>query len=471
MDSIFFKYFRKEFPYIILVFSLAFITSHFSAAAAEEIVPHEQLEKAVARHECDKCQGYVLPGRVVPSPYSEYTLWSDLPEVFCSNGVLYANTPVLPSHPEGDVPEAMLVQEQKEGFQYIDGSFDVFLFHTVYHCRPKSPSKRIAVYVRNDGDAPVVLEPKQIISTDGEIGRVHQMESDINRRIMEDRWDRPIDLVKIEPGQGAVVAYSKRFAAEKDGPDSSTSTNCFGFVRTELVGEGVEGLAPRLTVFVVAVDARPVPALQKQVEEVLDLGALSGDTVVDMTTPPSGCQVRRATGVFRSYVWESRPVMLDVSKIEEQKEMAFLMAAWENGTRSCPGARQTADLLIHPPYTRPDTIGNYMVDHIVRLTLDNPSETKPRTVDLRFRKEDADVGLAWRTLVKAGGPVEDIVLLQQPVVTGWAGPKQEDVSRSFLAEGQGLITIPPGEQKSVGLHFQVIGNSSLPFDLVVRVVE
>lgn len=80
---------------------------------------------------CSRCGGWLLPGSVGPSTDSVYTIHSDLPERFLTEGVLYATTPVLPPFDLNNgqpLSEAMRTQVN-QGFTTIDDDFEVFVFH------------------------------------------------------------------------------------------------------------------------------------------------------------------------------------------------------------------------------------------------------------------------------------------------------------------------------------------------------
>ncbi len=427
------------------------------------------LETLVPTQECDKCLDTLLPGSALVHPATKYTIWSDLPEVFCSPGVLYTTVSPLPPDPDGSPSLEMRTQEGAESFGGIDGSFDVFLFHTVYHCEDREP-RRVVVYVRNEGGGEITIHPKQVIRTEGTIGRVHEMEGTLARRVMEENWDTPIFSTMISPGEGQVVAYSKRFAMPSDGPDASTNTNCFGFARAEVINPDAYQHPTKLQVYVVGIEAGPVEDMASAAEALLNQAAKSGEQYIDFTTRPSGCQVRRATGVFRSFTWQSERVDIDARLLGEEG-ITFPMALWDHVTQGCPGASQTVPLILHPPYNRDDTIGNYMVQCQVLLRLFNGDPGGPRTVDVRFGKKDADVGLAWRAAVRDPDTAEDFSWEALPVRLGWAGPKQDEMTRSFLGYEGGPITLAPCEVRDVYIQFMIQGNSSLPFDLKVVPAE
>jgi len=410
--------------------------------------------------DCDKCRDLLLPGRAVPHSRTAYTIWSNLPEVFCSPGVFYSTVGTLPPDSNGNPSASMRKQVRDQSFAAVNDAFDIFLFHTIHGCADAGP-RRIVVYVRNVGTALAILYPRQILISDGVVGQAHEMESTVGRRVLEDDWDRPIFATAIEPGDGAVVAYSKQFGMQEDGPDSSRNVNCFGRVRVRMD----ERTASRLDVYVIALEAAPVEENASRAEALLDQTALSGEKHIDFNTRPSGCQVRRATGVFRSFVWRNDPFLIDADALSPEG-LVFPMALWDLVTEGCPDARQTVDLLLHPEYTRSDTIGNYMVDYRIQIQLVNRNSVEFRRVDLRFGKSDADIGIAWR-VANVEALLSDSDIDVQPVRTGWAGPKQDGMTRSFLEFDGGPITLRPCETRSVGLHFLVLGNSSLPFDLRV----
>ena len=154
----------------------------------------------------------------------------------------------------------------------------------------------------------------------------------------------------------------------------------------------------------------------------------------------------------------------------------FLMAAPRVQTASCPQASQTSPMLLHPGYVHDDTVGNYQVEYLVPLTMENPSES-PVGVDVRFGKNDADVGLAWQVNV-GDAPARREAMLSLPLRVQWAGAWRTDDlpdnTRSFLAPAApgdsatpGCLVLAPGERRVVTLRFMVVGTSSLPFTLNV----
>jgi len=410
---------------------------------------------------CNKCAGYALPGERIPSHETKWTIHSDLPETFTSEGVLYATTPVLPPFNalSGDpISEEMRTQVNR-GFKTIDDDFEVFFFHTT---NPPStnPGRRVVVYVRNAGDAPVTIDPRQAVTTEGLIGTVHEMENNLAKKVMAGNWDEPHAPVTLQPGEGAVVASSTIFAAPRQTPEASRNRNAFGVVQAQVEPAGKADVE----VFVVGLPAGPAETMKQDAEKLLGIGANSGEAVIDMTSEPSGCQVRRSTGVFESFSWKSAPVVVDLD-VATSPSLRFPMAVPEVQSQGCPEIQQTAPLVLHSRASRPDTVGNYMNEYLLSFEFINTG-TEPKSPDLRFGKEDADIGLAWQYAVgpKPATPEE---LRALPVHAAWAGPKQtadlEDNTRSMFINGRPVVA--PGASVHVGVRFMIVGNASLPFHL------
>ncbi len=425
------------------------------------------LKALTATVECSQCKEHALPGAIEPSTHAVYMLHSDLPEMFDTNGVLYTTRTVLPPFELKD--GTMLAEEMRtqvnRGFTTIDDDFEIFLFHISQPGDGSTP-RRLVIHVQNTGSEPVVLTPRQVIITDGTIGTVHEMESTLGRRVLEERWDRPFESVTIAPGAGDVVAYSKQFSAKANGADSSSNVNCFGIVRADVKAEG--GGPANLEVSVVAIDGTPaLTTLGKQAAAHLQSGARSQEGYFDFKTEPAGCQLRRAAGVVRDFAFRSEMVTVDVDALASET-LRFQMALPAVQSRECPEARQTSDFILSPKFNRPDTVGNYMMEYFVRFHVVNRNSTLARSFDLRFGKNDADIGLGWEVL-RGSTPASDEQLKAQPTRTGWAGPKQTgdlaDNTRSFLAEDGAPILLGPCEEEYVVVRFMILGNSSLPFQL------
>ncbi|MCX7718757.1 MAG: hypothetical protein N2111_10215 [Candidatus Sumerlaeaceae bacterium] len=411
---------------------------------------------------CSQCSNYLWPGSQELSTATKYAIISDLPETFCGDGVLYATVPVLPPDAAGVVPLAMRTQVAPNGFTYIDDSFDVFLFHNIVGCTPNPGSTRIVVYVKNEGTGPITINPKQIIINDGVIGTVHEMESNLGQRELSENWDTPISSVVLAPGTGDVIAYSKRFNDTANTSDRSTNVNCFGRVRAAVTNANPITSPTRLHVYIVAIDGQPVANNKTLAEANLNVYAKSGDSV-SITAPPSGCQIKRAVGVHRTFTWRGGPLTMDALLITAPGR-TFQMALWKLVSTACTAARQSRDMELYPPFTHNDTIGNYHVNYRVRVRLINRDQMETRSVDLRFGKTTADVGLAWRVGLSDNG-LSDAQVDALTVTTGWAGPNQTSTTRSFLTPVGGPVALGPCSAKTVDLRFLILGNSSLPFQI------
>lgn len=420
---------------------------------------------------CGTCGAMLLPGAAEPHPETGYHIISDLPEAFgddttsAGNGVLYATTAVLPPDSTGSpVPLALRTQTATGGFTTIDGSFDLFLFHIARPGTGAAP-RRITVYVRNDGTAPIDIDPEQIIITDGVIGTIHEMESTLGQRTLEGDWDTPLSTITINPGQGAVIAFSKRFAASSNGADSSANINCFGRVRGAVTNASSATDPTQLSVFVVGIDGASQATMQTDTEALLGVAATSLESAIDITTAPPGCALRRAVGVAPSIVWRGDTLSLSDASIPPTG-LAFTMALSEIQSEGCPEGRQTEAMFLHPGFARGDNIGNYMVEYRLMFHLINSDPGNFTTFDIGFGKTGADIGLAWQTAIGSAAP-SDAMVDAASVRTGWAGPNQANLSRSFVEFDGGPITLAPCDEAFVGLRFLVLGNSSLPFDIEV----
>lgn len=417
---------------------------------------------------CSACGGWLLPGNIEPNSDTAFTIHSDLPERFLTEGVLYATTPVLPPFDlnNGEPLSEEMRTQVNRGFNGITDDFEVFIFHISAPGDGSAP-RRMTVYAKNNGDSPVTISPRQVLITDGVVGNVHEMESNLGRRVLEEEWDTPVPTTTIEPGEGAVLAYSKVFPSFAGGNDASANVNCFGIVRAEVTGEN-----PNLDVYTVGIVGEPnnFSNITPFTESLLEQGARSGETSMNLETEPTGCQLRRVVGVFPSFTWRSETMTLDAMQLQSDfgqiGRALFSMALPNIQTGPCPEASQTQEMLLHPPYVRDETIGNYMTEYILHFRLINRDED-PKKIDLRFGKGDADIGLAWQ-MVTSNNPVTDEQLRAAPAVTKWAGPNQDSVFTSFFGEKEGLA-LRPCEGKYVGIRFMILGNASLPFTLETRV--
>lgn len=410
--------------------------------------------------ECTRCSGYLLPGVLVPRADWPLRIDSDLPELFRGVGVLYSTTKVLPPFDMQDgrgVPEAMRTQ-LSAGFAGIDGAFEVFLYHFVRDPEDARQSVRIVVYAKNLLGEDVLVEPRQAMATDGPFAELDGPEVQLGRALLEGSWTRPLESVRLGPRQGRAIGWTPCLQAKQAGVDATTSGFVNGLVRAELAA--ASGGAARVEVHVVAVGAStPLHELSEACEALLARGARSQETM-DLSVVPPKCHVRRVSGVSRNFLWRGG-ARLDVTRIDADG-LSFLMAAPAVQTSECPDARQTAPMLLHPPYVHPETIGNYLVEHEIELRLANPGD-EPLSLDLRFGKQDADIGLAWQVLVGDEPPAR-AALLAAEVQVGWAGKwKKDDLpddTRSFMAK---RVVVPPAGEQVVALRFVPLPSASMPF--------
>jgi len=457
---------------------------------------------------CDRCAGYVMPGRVVPSPETVYRIDSDLPEIFVSTGVLYGTMATLPpfkTKDGRDVPENQR-RQRNAGFATIDSSFEVFLYHMsnplAWAEQITDPSRvtiakesrRVVVYAHNAGVVPVRVRPRQIVEADGTMAKADGPETRLSRRVFTDQFERVLDEVVIPAGEGRAIGWTPRLGVAKDRiaageTDATASDFVTGTLRADVEAiankdsPGAASGQTSLEVTVIGVDAAvPLNGLDDACAALRTVGARSGEGAMDLTIPPPECHVRRVVGVFKNFIWQSDPIVLDAAELPKGA-VSFLMAAPRVQTGGCPEAQQTQDMLLSPGYVHSDTVGNYMVEYLVTLTLVNPSDT-PLAVDVRFGKQDADVGITWQITSGTTAATRD-ELMKTPVRSQWAGGWRKDDladnTRSFFEErsaivprsdelvkaGAAPITLAAGERRTISLRLMPIGTSSLPFELKV----
>ena len=441
-----------------------------SAPAADRLIPLSS--DAI----CAKCTGYLLPGQLVQNPHSRYRVDSDLPEIFLTNGVLYTTRPVLPAFEMLDGEEVPLsMRTQREiGFQGLNDSVEVFLYH-LSRGTEEGETRRVVVLVENTGEVDALVSPRQIFIAGPMSAHVGGAESILGERLFLKDFDTPIEPLEVPAGEAAIIGYTVQLNADADGPDTSTAQFVNGTLRAEVEPlDSGSGERPTLQLTVLAIPgglqgAEMLPAAL----ELRDTGARSGESYIDLATPPTDCHVRRVVGTAYNMMWKSDPVSIDVSALPAAGA-DFPIALPANQTVGCEEARQTVDLLLHPLYVHPDSIGNYQMEYLVHFTLTN-SGTSAAPVDLRFGKEDARIGLVWQ--VEAGEELLDYdEIFTRPVELNWAGrgalteglepPRYE---LSFLPDGP--VEVPPGGEKHVTLRFLILGTSSLPFDLIVTAGE
>lgn len=440
---------------------------------------------------CTRCAGWILPGRLEPIAERPYRIDSDLPEMFTSLGVLYSTRATLPpfrAKSGQPVPESQR-QQRNLGFRTIDAGFEVFLYHLSY--AGEGPrDRRLTVYVTNRGPTPVTLRPSQIIEARGKMATFDGPESRLALRTLQEQWDHPLPEVQIPPAAGRVIAWTPRIS-DKQAPsgDADRFTEDFvtGIVRAQVSSPAAADL--EVAVIAVAGDT-PIDGLTEASKALLEVGANSAETM-DLSIPPPECHVRRVGGVSRNFLWRSDDTLIDVSTLpiapltlKDAKGVAhagppgigLLMTAPRVQTVDCPEARQTGDMLLHPGYVHPETIGNYQVEYLVNLTLSNPTDS-PKAIDLRFGKHDADIGLAWQIAIGAKHASPD-ELKALPAHVQWAGAWRKDDlpdnTRSLLAPlshaddrtaRPGSLTLQPKSQVRVSLRFVPVGTSSMPFML------
>jgi hypothetical protein len=172
--------------------------------------------------------------------------------------------------------------------------------------------------------------------------------------------------------------------------------------------------------------------------------------------------LRRAVGVYENFTWKNDPIILDVAQLADT-ETTFPMALPKVQTDGCEAAQQTVPLVLRPGYTREDTIGNYMIEYNLRISLTNSAKKRSDRWNIVFGKADADVGLAYQATI--ADPENEDPLSGSTVEWRWAGPKQKLRERAFLDES---FRLDPGETRDAVLKFRICGNSSLPFYIGVK---
>ncbi|MEQ8821547.1 MAG: hypothetical protein RLY93_15035 [Sumerlaeia bacterium] len=431
------------------------------------------LQPLASEEDCERCVGHLLPGRHVNSPRTYYRIDSDLPEIYYTNGVLYSTKTVLPPFKtdKGEpVPEEMRTQVNK-GFRGIDDSFEVFLYHLAKQLSPDE-TRRIVVYVENIGDIAARIEPRQAMFHGGNAGTPTSVESQLGRAVFEEDWDTPVGSLTLEPGQGAVIGMTKKLNSKLQDDNNTAATFVTGIVRADVSAPQGVHRRPKLEVTVLSLPGSTDPArYDDAVAALMGTGADSGETYMDLLIPPPDCHLRRVVGTARNVLWQSDPVVIDVAALPEKDggRVTFPMTLPEIQSAGCRQAQQTLPLLLHPPYVRPDSIGNYHMEYYVTMTLMNGG-AEPKTVDLRYGKEDARVGLVWQMAVADEAmPLTELEKL--PTIIGWAGKSAEgsvepDYDESML-EAAGPLTLEPGESKTVSLRTMVLGTASLPYFLRV----
>ena len=424
--------------------------------AAAQTCPQPSRFAALGRRQgCGSCNGAEMPGDLSQRNDIRYDIHSDLPEAFSDFGVLYTTRSTIPNDRAGSISERMRRQRSVGGFRNIDAAFEVFMFHIA---RTGSPV-RLVVHAQNVGSSTATVNPKQVIVTDGIIGTVHEMESNLGRRVMANNFDTPLGSVSIPAGQGRVVAFSKLFSAGIDNDTTSRNINCFGRVQATV------SAASQLEVSVIAIPETNQSGMDAAAARLLNTMATSAETSIDLNTAPAGCALRRTVGVMPSSIFRSDPINIDVATSSPQH--AFQMALAKIQAEGCPDGRQTPDLLLHPPYVRDENIGNYMMEYRMNFRVFNSGSQEGR-FDLEFQKTDADVGLGWQILV-SDSPISEAQLLRAPVRTNWAGPRQTSMKKSILNFDGGDIVVPGGcDDRFVAVRFMVLGNSSLPFHMLAQ---
>ncbi len=414
---------------------------------------------------CNRCNWHLLPGSHLPSPRTVYRIDSDLPELYYTNGVLYSTMPVLPpfeTKDDGPVPEEMRTQ-RNAGFETIDDSFEVFLYHLSQKHTP-GETRRIVVYAKNAGDESVTVAPRQAIFHGPNSARPGGVESLLGKAVFNEVWDTPVAPLTIAPGDGAIIGYTKQLGAAADAEDLTRAVFVTGTLRADVRGE--EESKPNLIVSTLSIPGQDDRSTMKSLaEEYMAVGSDSGEEWMDLRIPPPECHLRRVVGVMDNVMWQSDPLVFDIAALPDNR-VGFQMALPYVQAPDCKEAVQTAPMTLYPPYVRPESIGNYMMEYYLNLTLANSGDAE-KTVDLRFGKQDQKIGLVWQMAIGETS-VAMAGLEELPAVIGWAGKTSDDVAEPYFDAtmlANGPLTIAPGERKVISVRMMVLGTSSLPYQL------
>lgn len=423
---------------------------------------------------CTRCKGWLLPGAPVDRADLPLRVDSDLPELFRGEGVLYATTTMLPPFAAKDgkaVPTALRAQ-RNNGWLGMDASCEVFLYHFLRDDPAARRPVRIVVYAKNHGLGTLRLAPSIAVATDGGFAAPDGPEVALGAAALAGRYERGREPVELAPNAAQAVAWTPRLGMDAAGADATTSTFVNALLRLDAADR--DGAKPLYDVHVVAVDAGvPLEALDAACQRLLGQGSRSQETM-DLSIPPPPCHVRRVAGVSRNFLWRGGAT-IDASALPDEG-LSFLMGAPAVQTNACPQARQTRGMLLHPGYVHPETIGNYLVEHELEFVFANPGD-KAVALDLRFGKDDADIGLAWQ-IAAGSAPAEPAALRASPVRSGWAGKTCKDDlpddTRSLLpgavaggADAAGILLLAPGERRTVSLRLVPLPSSSMPWTLKV----
>jgi hypothetical protein len=352
------------------------------------------------------------------------------------------------------------------GFSTINDAFELFLYHLSVAHEP-GETRRIVVYAKNVGESTFTLEPRQVVLHGPNAAQPTSVESILARRVLQEEWDRPFESVILPAGKGAVIGSTLQIGADQDGPDASRASFVNGILRSEVRGVGM----PNLEVSVVSIPGNlPPDTWTTEAEKLIDVGAKSAETGMDLRIPPPECHVRRVGGVSMNVVWRNDPKVIDVATLPDD-DVFFQMANFSVQSVECPVTRQSIDMQLYPPYVHPDSIGNYMMEYHVTMQFINSGDT-PRTFDVMFGKDDAPIGLAWQMIVgEEEAFMEELEPL--PVRIDWAGLNRTEGApwyrKTMLEEGP--LTLGPGESTWVSMRLMAIGTSSLPWQLHVVPVK
>jgi hypothetical protein len=290
---------------------------------------------------------------------------------------------------------------------------------------------------------------------------------------MTQTWDRVHDRVEVAPGEAEVISWTKSLGAQED---TAELTRAHFFTGTVWCNVETPGSDPAdLEVTVVAIDGRATDraSMRQLALTSYGFGAKSGESTIDFLTTGSGCEVRRVCGVSPWVIWENQPMEVDVSTLPTSGGLPFKMAMFASQSKGCEPARQSVDLLLYPPYAEPDSVGNYMMEYIVRFVLVNTAD-QDRSVDVLGGKDDAPIGLALQ-VATGPSPASPDMLQSLPVTVTWAGPRRSQAGPPYypksLLGGLGAVTVPARSRLHLDMRLMVVGSSSLPYVLILHPVE
>jgi predicted alpha/beta superfamily hydrolase len=370
-------------------------------------------------------------------------------------------------------------EQRVRNFNTIDGSFEVYLYHLNVSTNEEKAPRRIAIYATNLSDESTILHPKQVILTEGARVTKDGIEAELGRRVFAKEWDRPINGIRIEPGEQKLIGYSNVLSSETTTDTTSTSDFVTGLLRADIRRVTTKPVSLQVDVVAVPPDVS-VEGDSILPRKYMGQGARSHEGAMDLLIPPPECHVRRVVGVYRNFIWKNHKNKIDngnskigarkikLSEISKSGELVFQMALPKVQACDCPEQQQTAPMLLYPPYIHGDTVGNYMAEYYLEFEIENDDPEKDHPLSVRFGKQDADIGLVWQATCNKT-PISADSLRNQPIKTEWAGGWRKDDlpdnTRSFFFDKEREPVIPSGETYILQMRLMVLGSASLPWQL------